>query len=201
MGRMLSPVKPLSSARAAWRGGPQPAPHGFTAIELMVVIAMIAILAALAAPSFNTMIERWRVYKAIKGMESTLHLARSEAIKRNGLVAIEKLPNNTNGCTLATNDQNWGCGWQVFADGNGNGRRDGSEEILHVTPAPKNVNVMLHRGGRSLRLDRWGQIGGLGAAGIQFVPEISGVASPAVTRLCVSSGGRLDARRQAVSCS
>lgn len=198
MGRMQSPVKPLSSACAARRGDPL-AQRGFTAIELMVVIAMIAILAALAAPSFSSIIERWRVYKAVKGMESTLHLARSEAIKRNGLVAIEKLPNSRD-CSLAATNQEWGCGWQIFVDSNNDGTHDGAEEILHVTPAPKNVNVSMGNSARSLRVDRWGQVSSLGTAGIQFSPHPTGVTSPATTRLCVSSGGRIDARRQAVSC-
>lgn len=199
MGRMQSPVKPLSSAHAA-RRGVLPAPHGFTAIELMVVIAMIAILAALAAPSFNSIMERWRVFKAVKGMESTLHLARSEAIKRNGLVAIQKLANSTD-CSLAKTNQEWSCGWQIFVDSDNDGSLDNNEEVLQITPAPKNVNIIMGNGARFLRVDRWGQISNLGTAGIQFSPHPTGVSSPATTRLCVSSGGRIDARRQAVSCS
>ena len=37
---------------------------GFTAIELLVVVAIVAILTALAAPSFTPLIERWRVRQA-----------------------------------------------------------------------------------------------------------------------------------------
>ena len=34
---------------------------GFTAIELMVTVAVLAVLAAIAAPSFKPLFERWQV--------------------------------------------------------------------------------------------------------------------------------------------
>ena len=63
--------------------------QGFTAIELMVVVSIVAILAALAAPSFTPLIERWRVRSAIEHLTSTLYFARSEAIKRGGGITID----------------------------------------------------------------------------------------------------------------
>ena len=79
---------------------------GFTAIELMVVIAIVAILATLAAPSFNPLIERWRVRSASEDLTSTLYFARSEAIKRGGGVTIDA----TGG---------WNLGWKVTHTLNG----------------------------------------------------------------------------------
>ncbi|MGL6206135.1 MAG: pilus assembly FimT family protein, partial [Giesbergeria sp.] len=63
--------------------------HGFTAIELMVVVAIVAVLAALAAPSFTPLIERWRVRQAAENLTSSLYFARSEAIKRGGGIALD----------------------------------------------------------------------------------------------------------------
>ena len=56
--------------------------RGFTAIELLVVVSIIAVLAALAGPSFAQMIESWRVRDATESLRSTLIFARSEAINR-----------------------------------------------------------------------------------------------------------------------
>ncbi len=60
--------------------------QGFTTIELMMVVAIMAILVALAGPSFAPLIERWRVRDAAESLTSTLYYARSEAIKRGGRI-------------------------------------------------------------------------------------------------------------------
>ena len=69
-----------------------PGAKGFTAIELMVVVAILAVLTTLAAPSFHLIIERWRVRQTVEGLQSTLQYARSEAVRRGGGVFIQKLP-------------------------------------------------------------------------------------------------------------
>jgi prepilin-type N-terminal cleavage/methylation domain-containing protein len=57
-------------------------PLGFTLIEMMVVVALVAILAALAAPSFSTQIANQRVTSVAQELQSLLQLARSEAVYR-----------------------------------------------------------------------------------------------------------------------
>jgi type IV fimbrial biogenesis protein FimT len=45
--------------------------HGFTLIETLVVMGIVAVLAALAGPSFTPMIERWRVRDATESIQSS----------------------------------------------------------------------------------------------------------------------------------
>lgn len=84
---------------------PMRSPHagGFSLIELMVVISVVAVLAAVATPSFSQFILSQRVKTASFDLVSNLLLARSEAIKRNADV------------TLALKDAaiGWGGGWTV----------------------------------------------------------------------------------------
>lgn len=60
--------------------------QGFTLIELMVTIAVLAILVTLAAPSFNSLIDKYRVKRAADTISAFLINAKSEAIKRNTTV-------------------------------------------------------------------------------------------------------------------
>lgn len=83
------------------------AARGFTAIELMVVVAIVAILTAFAAPYMGQMIRKQRLRTTSFDVFSSLTLARSEAIKRNVSV------------TVAPVGGDWTKGWTV-TDANGN---------------------------------------------------------------------------------
>ena len=147
---------------------------GFTAIELMVVVSIIAILAALAAPSFTPLIESWRVRQATEQLQSTLHYARSEAIKRGGRVAIEKIPNNTNGCTTAS----------------GKRRCNAGEPALQRIDTPSKVQVSRTGGGASIKLNRWGLVDGAWP-GFSLVPLDKPTTHPGARGVCMTSGGRI----------
>lgn len=177
-------------------------PRGFTLIEVLVVIAIFGILAALAAPSFTPTIERWRVRQAVEEMTSTIYYARSEAIKRGGNITVLKNPLTTE-CPQADTTQEWSCGWSVFIDSNNNGTQQSTEETIQRSPVPSRVNVMNTSTTDQARfkVDRWGQINDLGAQRFTFSPIGSGVSSPYVTTtLCVSSGGRIQAKPGDATC-
>lgn len=62
--------------------------NGFTLAELMVAIAIIAIAASLATPSFSGMIDKQRLQGAADRFYADLQLTRSEAIKRHAAVTL-----------------------------------------------------------------------------------------------------------------
>lgn len=97
---------------------------GLTLIELMIVIAIIAIISSLAAPSFNDLLRRQQVSGEANILFSLAYLARTEAIKRNSVVTICK-SNNANQC-----GGTWSDGWIVFQDDDKDGSRDVGEILI-----------------------------------------------------------------------
>ncbi|MDE2081846.1 MAG: GspH/FimT family pseudopilin [Burkholderiales bacterium] len=85
---------------------------GLTLIELMVTIAVAAILMATAIPSFQAMIQRNRVITEANSLVSDLQFARSEAI-RQGLPVSLCVSADGRTCLGANT---WHSGWIVFVD-------------------------------------------------------------------------------------
>ncbi len=61
---------------------------GLTLLELLVIIAITAILAAIAVPSFSDMLARRRLESATNGLAADLISASTEAVSRNGTVSV-----------------------------------------------------------------------------------------------------------------
>src|SRR5436189_6473231 len=74
----------------------QPA-KGFTLIELITVAALVAVIAMLAAPSFESLVRSQRIKTATNDLVTTLVFARSEAVKRNADVTVTRVGSAWNG--------------------------------------------------------------------------------------------------------
>ncbi|MDR2838551.1 MAG: GspH/FimT family pseudopilin [Azonexus sp.] len=92
--------------------------RGFTIIEMLVVVLIIAILVAIALPSFTSTIKRYRVNAAASQIAHALQFARASAIRTRSHVGVS----NAAGCDAA----NWNCGIDVWRDPNNSGEQDTS---------------------------------------------------------------------------
>lgn len=162
---------------------------GLTLVELLVAMAALAILIAFAAPNFRPIYERWHVRHTINGLRDTLHLARSEAIRRNGQVTVQKHASDAS-CTSPSSNQEWDCGWFVCHDANDNGVCDAGEPILHSLRANARSKVVRTGGAASIRFNRWGMVAGAWPS-FGVYPSGKTGSDPAAQRLCMSSGGRM----------
>lgn len=111
---------------------------GFTLIELMVVVMLVAVLATIAAPSFSNMVKSSRIKGAASNLHMALLKARSEAVKRNASVRV-----------LPVDADNWGAGWsvEVVSDGTVLSTQAAAEGIS-ITNDDDPANVIYLRSGR-----------------------------------------------------
>jgi len=87
-------------------------PKGFTIVELLVAMAVAAVLFGLALPAFNTFIEQRAMTSRVNDFISAVNLARSEAVNRGGPVSIQAK------AAWATDE--WGGGYCVTVGTPGN---------------------------------------------------------------------------------
>lgn len=121
---------------------------GFSLLELITTLTVLAILLGLAIPSFRSTIENNRLVGANNDFVSALNYARSEALKRSNPVS---LCSSTNGTGCAGN-VNWTTGWIAFGDTNANGNLDGAETVIQAWPALEtNFTLTAGAGGNFVR--------------------------------------------------
>ena len=83
--------------------------RGFTLIEMMVTVAVLAIIVSIAAPSFNGFFDRYRVKRAADTLSAFLINAKTEAIKRNKNVSTVITGSGTTWCAGMTENATCNC--------------------------------------------------------------------------------------------
>lgn len=127
----------------------QPAQQaGFTLIELMIVIVIVAIFVTVGVPSFQNLVSDNRLSTQANRLVSSLQFARSEALKLRTSISVCR---STDGTTCVGAGGPWETGWIVFVDDNqngatdatdGNGDTDAGETILQSIGAISGGNTL-----------------------------------------------------------
>ncbi len=118
--------------------------RGFTIVELMTVLAVVAVLSVASAPAMDGLLKDLRLKSQTQAMVQTMHFARGEAVKRRLPVLMCRSANpeaTTPSCGGVA--RTWSTGWLVFASGDGNDTYDPASDILLrvATAAPVDVTV------------------------------------------------------------
>jgi type IV fimbrial biogenesis protein FimT len=98
---------------------------GHTLAEMLLVLAIAAVLAGLAMPAMTAMLQQHRLNATVNDFLAAVTLARSEALRRSAQVVL--LPAGAG----------WSSGWVVVVDRNANLQYDAGDELLysHAPPA------------------------------------------------------------------
>lgn len=86
--------------------------RGITLIEMLTVISIVAIMAAVAVPMFGSVTKSSRVSAEINGLLGDIQLARAEAIKESQTVTICASADGAS----CSDSNSWQTGWIVFTD-------------------------------------------------------------------------------------
>lgn len=145
-----------------------PRQSGITLLELLVTLAIVAVLLAAGVPSFRAWVQNQELRGAAGRLASDLHFARRAAVDRGSRV------------TVCPGDERSGCrdvpawedGWIVFGDDNGDRRWQTDEPVLRSAPLLDGVTIRSSTARRQL----------------SFFPNGSAPGSNATLRLCDDRG-------------
>ena len=127
---------------------------GFSLIELMITIAIAAILFGIAVPQFSTVTQNARMTSARNGLFTAFQLARTEAVSRRVHVVV---------CASAEGvscSGSWDRGALVFVDANRNRQRENNERLLTQFNADAFKNLTVQGGRRLTSFGPDGRSGG-----------------------------------------
>ncbi len=115
--------------------------HGMTLVELIVSLAIVAILLAIAIPGYANFANLNRLVAITNELASSLQLARSEAVRRGIRVTVCKSGNPMDTEPDCEASASWQQGWLVFVDGGTRGVVDAGDAILRVHGAVSGVGI------------------------------------------------------------
>lgn len=104
---------------------------GVTLVELLVTMGVASIVAALAVPSFTTLIQNNRMTTQLNEFVASLNYARTEAIRRGVTVTICPSSDGAS-CNTGAADKTWENGWIVFSNPDNDSTTIAADEILNV---------------------------------------------------------------------
>jgi len=122
--------------------------RGFTLLELMLVIVIVAILIMFAVPSFQWMIQKVTISSNVNTFLSDMRYARSEGIRRGGGVVLcrsdaPEAAAPACGSGFGPGGNGWVSGWIIFQDLSNDGNKSTNDPLLRVQAPIIAINSIL----------------------------------------------------------
>jgi type IV fimbrial biogenesis protein FimT len=148
------------------------AQRGFTLIELMIGITIVALVLFVAVPMFTIFLQNQQIKNAAQTVMIGLSSARAEAIRRNQTVRFQFVSDLTAGCALSTTSLAWVVS---LADPAGNCEAEAGDmgtlaqivEKRSATEGTRNVTIAT-TGGTTATFTGLGRLSGAGITQIDF---------------------------------
>ncbi|KQQ60584.1 hypothetical protein ASF66_12580 [Pseudomonas sp. Leaf129] len=151
---------------------------GVTLVELVAVLAVVGILAAIAVPAFRAMLQEQRRQMIVSELVATLKMARTEAVVRHTPMVVR------------ASDKGWGWGWKVVPDRRG--LPSSSSTVLRESVLDGAIRIEGNLWMRKeVRFNTFGAVAGVGGAGNPGTLFVCDRNNKARTRLILSWAGRL----------
>lgn len=162
--------------------------RGFTLIELMVALVVLAVLLGLAIPGFGSMIDQQRMSTGLNNLGLGLSVTREEAVRMNRTL------------TLAPVGGDWNNGWVIFIDKDHDGAPGAGDKVLRELPP--DTRLRMHANGpvsKYVRFNAHGQTellnGGFQAGTFRFCPTKPGTEG---RKLIINQVGRWRVERSVI---
>jgi type IV fimbrial biogenesis protein FimT len=135
--------------------------RGFTLLEVMVVLSIIAVLTTLAAPSFVQLIRSNSMSSSVNAFMADMRFARSESIRRGGAIVLCRSDNPEGASPVCGSGSEWVGGWIIFHDLDNSGDRNTGDVVIRVQAPITTMDSIIASGTSSLTTFRFSATGRL----------------------------------------
>lgn len=145
---------------------------GFTLVELLIALAVLALLLGLALPGFRDVIERQRTATALHLVSAQFAQARNTAIMRRTPVTV--CPSRGDG--RCRTDADWSQGWLMYRDPTGGSQPRTRGDVLAEQHRPTHASVRIQSSA--------------GRPRIRFQPDGRSGGTNLTVRICIAGSVR-----------
>lgn len=171
---------------------------GFTLIELMITLIVVAVLMGIGVPNLRTFIQNSRITTQGNEMLASLALARSEAIKRSAPVVVCPSAAPTAAAPTCSAGGIWERGWLVFADATDPATKKGNNTfaeaegdiLLRIHEQLEGANTLRASGADLADHLTFGPTGVTSMSGADFLKLCDARGAPSARAIMVEATGR-----------